>query len=470
MAFNQKYNYHTHTYRSGHSRYVSDETVLEAAKSIGIEMLGFTEHIPNPELVLPEEDWKMLLSEVDEYIESINGLKERHLDMTILTGMEAEYDPMREAFMGEMRNKVDYMILGQHYVRKGLNQEEFNSPDYPIKYAKTVVDGINSGLFDIVAHPDIFMKHRDQVAPEYRAQFEANAKIASRMICEKARDMGIPIEINLSPSILDRKLSDGYLEYPHPLFWQIAATIDGLQVVKGVDAHSPNSFYVANEENQQIKAIEDLVKDKLILDSYNPVLARDNNQELKDALANRQANALTFATHLITRIIQDNLGETGNNLSSNDLATAINQILDGLKTKCLSNAKNKLHAISLEADEIKLSPKSLEEKDGKLKRKEKAFKDIDQILLNQNELIEKAKEAVNEALARGCETQPEFICAISEAIQKETTIQKTKEDVKQKRLTRNPNQSQGFISTSLISIVVLVVVLILIIFSYLLLQ
>ena len=55
MAFNQNYNYHTHTYRSGHSRYVSDETILEAARSNGIQMLGFTEHIPNPELVLPED-------------------------------------------------------------------------------------------------------------------------------------------------------------------------------------------------------------------------------------------------------------------------------------------------------------------------------------------------------------------------------------------------------------------------------
>ena len=467
MAFNQNYNYHTHTYRSGHSRYVSDETILEAARSNGIQLLGFTEHIPNPDLVLPEEDWKMLLSEVDEYIESINGLKERHLDMTILTGFEAEYDPMREAFLGEMRNRVDYMILGQHYVRKGLGHEKFNSPDYPIQYAKTVVDAIDSGLFDIVAHPDIFMKYRDQVAPEHRKEFDENAKVASRMICEKARDMGIPIEINLSPAIQNKILSDNNLEYPHPLFWEIAATIDGLKVVKGVDAHSPGSFYTVNQENQQIRLIEDLVRDKLLQD-YNPVEARENNQELKDALANRQANALTFATHLITRIIQDNLGETGNNLSSNDLATAINQILDGLKIRCLSNAKNKLHAISLEADEIKLSPKSLEEKDGKLKRKEKAFKDIDQILLNQNELIEKAKEAVNEALARGCETQQEFISTISQSV--ETTKQKTKEDIKQKRLIRDPKQSQGFVSSSLIPLAVLIIVILIITICYLLLK
>ncbi len=468
MAFNQNYNYHTHTYRSGHSRYVSDETILEAARNNGIQMLGFTEHIPNPDLVLPEEDWKMLLSEVDEYIESTNGLKEKHEDMTILTGFEAEYDPMREAFLGEMRNRVDYMILGQHYVRKGLGHEKFNSPDYPIQYAKTVVDAIDSGLFDIVAHPDIFMKHRDQVAPEYRKEFDENAKIASRTICEKARDMGIPIEINLSPSIQNKTLSDNYLEYPHPLFWEIAATVEGLKVVKGVDAHSPGSFYTINNENQQIRLIEDLVRDKMIQD-YNPVEARENNQTLKDALANRQATSLSFATHLLAQIIQDELAKIGNNLSSEELAPVINQILDGLKEKCLINAKNKLQSISAETTEIKTSEEiPQEEKMGKLGRKEKALIDINQVLYNQEELIRQAKEFVAAAQEMGCETQQEFISTISQSI--ETIKQKTKEDIKQKRLIRDPKQSQGFVSSSLIPFAVLIIVILIITICYLLLK
>ena len=468
MAFNQNYNYHTHTYRSGHSRYVSDETILEAARSNGIQMLGFTEHIPNPELVLPEEDWKMLISEVDEYLESINGLKEKHPDMTILAGFEAEYDPMREAFLGEMRKRVDYMILGQHYVRKGLGHEKFNSPDYPLQYAKTVVDAIDSGLFDIVAHPDIFMKYRDQVAPEYRAQFDENAKIASRMICEKARDMGIPIEINLSPSIRNKTLSDNNLEYPHPLFWEIAATIEGLTVVKGIDAHSPGSFYTVNKEDQRIRLIEDLVRDKLIQD-YNPVEARENNQTLKDALANRQATSLTFATHLLTQIIQGQLANTGNNLSSEELATVINQILDGLRTKCLSNAKNKLQTISEETAKIKSSEDiPQEDKVGKLGRKEKALIDINQVLYNQEELIRQAKEYLVAAQELGCETLEEFISTISQSI--ETTKQKTKEDIKQKRLIRDPKQSQGFVNTSLIPIAILIIVILIITICYLLLK
>ena len=92
----QNVNYHTHTYRSGHSEYVSDEEILQVAKSVGISMLGFSEHIPNPNLILSDEDHRMLLSEVDGYITSINKMKQGNPDMTILVGFEAEFDPMKE--------------------------------------------------------------------------------------------------------------------------------------------------------------------------------------------------------------------------------------------------------------------------------------------------------------------------------------------------------------------------------------
>ena len=76
----QDYNYHTHTYRSGHSEYGSDEDILESAKNAGISMLGFSEHVPNTDLELPDEDYRMLLSEVDDYISSISESKELSVD------------------------------------------------------------------------------------------------------------------------------------------------------------------------------------------------------------------------------------------------------------------------------------------------------------------------------------------------------------------------------------------------------
>ena len=95
------------------------EEILEAAKKAGFTMVGFSEHISKPSLVLPDEDRRMLLSEVDEYISSINTLKQKNPRMTILSGFETEYDPMKESFLGEMRDKVDYMLLRQHFISRG---------------------------------------------------------------------------------------------------------------------------------------------------------------------------------------------------------------------------------------------------------------------------------------------------------------------------------------------------------------
>ena len=215
----QDFNYHTHTYRSGHSEYVRDEGILESARQAGISMLGFSEHVPNTGLELPDEDHRMLRSEVDDYIESINKLKKENPDMTILVGFEAEFDPMKEGILEETKEKTDYMILGQHFIKKGMQMvSQKGNPNYPLEYAEMVCKGIESGLFDIVAHPDYFMSLRDTISGDNQAIYEENCIKATHMICQKAEEIGIPLEINLSPALNNQILHDENLAYPHPLF------------------------------------------------------------------------------------------------------------------------------------------------------------------------------------------------------------------------------------------------------------
>lgn len=436
-----QFNYHTHTYRSGHSEYASDEEILMAAKQAGITMLGFSEHIPNPDLVLPDENHRMLCSEVEEYIFSINKLKQEHPDMTILVGFEAEYDPMKEAYLGKMRDKVDYMILGQHFVNRGI-QTTFpeNNPNYPIEYANMVIKAIDSGIFDIVAHPDHFMKYRDTMTDENKQLFEENATIASQVICEKARDFGIPIEINLSQ---DRTLSDGNLTYPHPVFWKVASEIDGLKVIKGIDAHGLGSF----KDIQQITSIEQMVSDKMIKGAYNPVIARNNNKKLQEAYKNGQDNALTFETHMITQIVDDTLSNIGEENDSESIAAALGNSLNKTIESCSSSATEKEKSIEKDISDIAESKElSSTEIKGKLDRKKKILEDTRVVLSNQQKALNNAKNTLLNAMNMGCENKSEYSNMVTQITQHKTTTNERQKEQIESHMA-NFQESKGIVNT-----------------------
>lgn len=431
-AFGQSFNYHTHTYRSGHSEYATDEEILQVAKSVGISMLGFSEHIPNPNLILPDEDHRMLLSEVDGYIASINKMKQDNPDMTILVGFEAEFDPMKEAFLGEMRDKADYMILGQHFVTRELqNVSSKNNPNYPIEYANMVSKAIESGIFDIVAHPDYFMEFRDTIINEEdKKLFDENSVIASQIICEKARDMRIPIEINLFHALNNKTLSDGNLAYPHPTFWQVAQEIDGLQILKGIDAHDISAFKNVLQAENLIGNIEQMVSDKLIQGNYNPVIARQNNPKLQEAYTKNQESALTFETHMISQIVNGTLGSVEDGLDSESLAIAVGTSLNGVMQSCVDEADKKdktiVDEISTIIDSQDLSSK---DKKGKLERKKQVINETNQVLANQQVAIENAKNNVENAMNIGCESKYEYSNMVTQMTQQQST---TKESQKQR--------------------------------------
>ncbi len=407
----KKYNYHTHTYRSGHGEYCSDSDIVKTAKTNGITSLGFSEHIPNPNLMLPDEDNRMLLSEVDEYISSISKLRQDNPDMTILAGFEAEYDPMKESFLGEMREKVDYMILGQHFLSRGLSQiPSKGNPNYPIEYANMVVKAIESGIFDIVAHPDIFMEFRDTMPDEQAKQlFEENSIIASQIICEKARDMGIPIEINLGGVNKYQILSDGNLTYPHPNFWKAASEIEGLQVIQGIDAHNLGAIENANKYASLVSSITDMVSDKMVAESYNPVVARQNNKKLQEAYKKGQDKALSFETQMVNQMLVGINSQIPDNIDTYDTALYIGQGLDAMMQSCVTNATQKDKAV---VDEISTIPEnedmSITDKKGKVERKKKAIEETNQVLANQQRTIETAKTTVKTAIDMGCERKEEI--------------------------------------------------------------
>lgn len=408
----QKYNYNIQL----NSIYNINE-VLEYYKKNGITSIGFAPNMPQPDLILPDEDHKMLNSEVEDYISSINKMKNANPDMTILSGFEAGFDPMKESFLGEMREKVDYMILNQHFVPKGLiNVTGTNNPNYPIEYANMVSKAIDSGIFDIVSHPDIFMQFKDTMnTDENKKLFDENSVIASQIICEKAKDMGLPIELNLKDFEENKDYS----------FWKIAQEIEGLKILKNVDLLNANE-QIQQDNNEVIQ----LLNDKIIKTDYNPVVARQNNLKLQEAFKIHQKNALTFETHMINNIVNGALEKTEDGLDSNTLADIIDTSLDNVSQSCTNFANEKGKSIIKEVSDISEDTDlSVIDKNYKIERKKQAYNETNQVLINQQKVIETAKNNVLNAMNMGCETKMEY----SNMITQMTQYQSTK-DVSQKQL------------------------------------
>lgn len=396
------FNYHTHTSRCGHASEAIDDEYVVAARNMGISVLGFTDHVPFSELEYWDSKGRMYISEVDEYIKSIGRLKEENPDMTILCGFEAEYSPMKKGFLGDLRDKCDYMILGQHYVTEGIrNVSCENNVNYPMQYAKMVCEAMETGMFDIVAHPDIFMQYRDSFSTDNeKAEFLENAKKASYMICEKAREIGVLLELNTA-GLEKGLLSDGQYGYPHSLFWEIAGEV-GNSVLFGVDAHDPSQIMDIDSDRKEIEGVIDTTSLKLV-DDYNLVDERRNNTMIQQLYEDSRKSSVTYETALIGEII------AGSDVDmSEDVFHQLDTSVKKMKEKLEKEARLKKERALEKIDEVSAGEMSCSEKVASLAVLKLENERIGQTLKTRTEVFERAGEFLLEAQAMGCETKDEY--------------------------------------------------------------
>lgn len=234
-----KVNLHTHTSRCLHALGTDEEYVL-AALEAGYTTLGFGDHTPFPYANGYENGDKMLVSQLEDYISSVQFLKKKYQgQIEIRMGLECEAVEEFFPFLRQLRDRMDYLILGNHGDRR---VESFfgriNTPDGLRHYVETAVKGMETGLFLYLAHPDLMLWR-------YPA-WDAETIRASRDLCREANRLGIPMEYNLRG--LSKEPQDCELGYPYPRFWEIAAE-ENCRAVVGVDAHSPQQLVEADMES-----------------------------------------------------------------------------------------------------------------------------------------------------------------------------------------------------------------------------
>ena len=247
-------NYHTHTTRCKHALGADRDYVTSAIQS-GVRILGFSDHATFPDHPFVG----MTPDELPGYVASISALREEFKnDVTMHIGMELEYDPKnfptQLPFLKD--HGIEYLILGQHALFGLTNRAgEFlkgNEERYLDYHCGLQREAMDTGFITYVAHPDMYNFTGSEAVYERHI----------RKLCRHAKDLGIPLEINLLGLRTNR-------HYPRPHFWQIAGE-EGCKVILGCDAHDPESFLdktgpaaameLANRFNLNLIASTDLRK------------------------------------------------------------------------------------------------------------------------------------------------------------------------------------------------------------------
>jgi histidinol-phosphatase (PHP family) len=224
--------YHMHTPLCNHATGDPREYVLHAIK-LGLSEIGFSDHNPMP---AGFDTLRMRYEQVDDYVSMIREVQREFHHFPILLGMECDYVPGTTGYVGDMlkQHDFDYVIGSVHY----LDKWGFDAPEtieewkrqkdiYSIweKYFELWAEACDTGLFDIMAHPDLVKKFgfipKQNCDKLFHKALQAAAK--ARVIIEiNTAGLRKPVK-EIYPSL-------GFLKIAHEL---------KLPISFGSDAHAP---------------------------------------------------------------------------------------------------------------------------------------------------------------------------------------------------------------------------------------
>ncbi len=249
-----KTNYHSHTTRCKHAKGSDEEYVLSAIKG-GLTEIGFSDHCPWPFENGYVSGIRMDASEMENYVSSVRNLQDKYKDqISIKIGLECEYFEEYIPWLKELkeRYKLDYLIFGNHFAENETRSYYFGSHTTTKNelddYLKTAIKAMESGLFAYFAHPDLFMR-------SYKT-FDNDCEQMSRQLCEKAKELNIPLEYNISGYIYNESFHCP-TGFPNKNFWTIAKEV-GCQVIIGYDAHDNTVYETEKYRARALKEIADL--------------------------------------------------------------------------------------------------------------------------------------------------------------------------------------------------------------------
>jgi histidinol-phosphatase (PHP family) len=233
------------------------ELYREVASERGIAELGVSEHVYRFRQAL--EVWqhpfwvKYATDDLDEYCAFVRDETDLRL------GIEADFVPGGEDRMANLleARDFDYVIGSVHFLREGaVDMDDYSvwdsGPTRPRsaeevwrRYFQTIGESARSGLFDVVAHPDL-VKYWGDGARRPDGDLRRYYELAIDGIAES----GVAVEV----STAGLRKPAGEL-YPAPGFLQMALDA-GARVALSSDAHRPQD--VGADYEQALAVLEQL--------------------------------------------------------------------------------------------------------------------------------------------------------------------------------------------------------------------
>jgi histidinol-phosphatase (PHP family) len=256
--------YHVHLRKDGLEHTARDaftaanaERYQEVAAERGIEALGVSEHVHRFRQALRVWDhpfWQRNAhDDIDEYCEFVRE------ETSLALGIEADFVPGREDRMANLlaERDWDYVLGSVHFLAgQALDQEgewdvwRDGDPDSVWRrYFEVLGKAARSGLFDVLAHPDLVKVWGDDRAPARDPRFYYEIAM------DGIADSDVAIEV--STAGLRKPVGE---IYPSRAFLEMCLEA-GRPVALSSDAHTPNDL--AYRYDEALELLDSLGVDRI---------------------------------------------------------------------------------------------------------------------------------------------------------------------------------------------------------------
>jgi len=225
--------YHNHTKLCKHAEGEVYQYV-EKAISLGINEMAFTDHMPLPNNF--DIAHRMSEKEMNIYVEWVRQVQSRYPEIKILFGIEADYYEGLEEYTEKYLNQYEFdlVIMSIHFMKNWPDGNWVFNYDFPersfedvyTEYLQTIMNGLKTGLYDVVGHLDIVKtpnQSMTQLVPNELSK-----------VMQQIKRQNMVLEINSSG--FRKKVEEPYPELP---MLDIIKKND-VPICVGSDSHAPD--------------------------------------------------------------------------------------------------------------------------------------------------------------------------------------------------------------------------------------